>query len=523
MDAHYDYLIVGGGSTGTVMARRLAERGGCRVLLLESGPETPDPAHLPLVTDGNQPAVAQGLNWKYPCAIKGKGEPTARASVASTFDYEAGRVLGGSSSVNATQALRGAPADYDGWAAECGRSWSWDGVLPYFRKLENDALGPSALHGGQGPFPIRREAPPQLTTLQTGLFDSCLANGFPATPDHNDPATTGVGIIPKNVVDGVRVSTAMAYLGGAPALPNLTVRGGAHVHRLLWRDAGHCAGVEAEVGGVLHTFGAGRVVLCAGVVGTPALLMRSGVGDPALLAALEVRTMVPLSGVGDGIMDHPVVGIWCIPKPGASRPGEPLRQVLLRYSSGLSGQDNDMHICMMSGIHAAHMFPRLAADKVATISGLTACFNKSTSRGRIRLLSADPYAKPQISFNCLGDKGDLAPLREGVRLAWQLLQHPDLRRHAGQVLAWTAPMIASDVALTQAISTFVRPSAHACSSARMGRSPDAGAVVDPDGKVYGTANLWIADGSIIPELPSAPPHLTCLMIAEKIADRLIAA
>jgi choline dehydrogenase len=523
MDTHYDYLIVGGGSTGAVMARRVAEQAAGRILLLESGPARPDPRHARLVTDASQPAVAPGLNWKFPCAIKGLGTDAPRTSVASMFDYEAGRLLGGSSGVNATQALRGAPVDYDGWAARCGDGWSWDQVLPYFRKLESDPLGPSALHGSDGPFPIRRETAAQLTTLQSALFDACLVNGFGETPDHNDPATTGVGVIPKNVVDGVRVSTAAAYLEGARAYPDLTVLAGAHVHRLLWRDAGHCAGVEAEVGGELRQYTAGRVVLCAGVVGTPVLLMRSGVGDPAMLEALDIRTVVPLRGVGVGIMDHPVVGIWGIPKAGASRPGEPLRQVLLRFSSGLSGYDNDMHICMMSGIHTAENFPRLAADNIRTISGLTACFNKSTSRGRIRLLSADPYAKPQIAFNCLGDPGDVAPLREGVRLAWRLLQHPGLGRHVERILAWTAPMIASDVALTQAISTFVRPSAHACGSARMGRAPDEDAVVDPAGRVHGVGNLWIADGSNIPELPSAPPHQTCLMVAEKIADHLTTA
>jgi choline dehydrogenase len=513
-----DVLIIGGGSAGCVMARRLSEDPARRVVLLESGPGEPAAGWLRAVRNGNQPAVVSGLNWKFRTHIKGEGSDRAAGSI---FNYEAGRLLGGSSAVNATQALRGHPSDFESWASECGPGWSWEGVLPYFRKLEDDPLGPSDIHGRGGPMPIRREAPSELTPMHAALVEACLAKGHPQTADHNDHRTSGVGVIPRNVVDGVRMSAAATYLAPARDRDNLQVIADTHVHRLLWGGGGTCTGVLAETDGRLRELRAAAVVLCAGVIGTPLLLMRSGVGKPQALRAAGVPVELPLSGVGRNLQEHPVVGIWGVPCEGMGLLGDPLRQTLLRYASGASGAVDDIHLCLMTGFDAKEMFPHLAGTSSApTLSGLTVCFNRSVSRGSVRLASADPHAAPLVSNNCLGDPQDLAPLVDGVRRAWDLLQVDCLRGKFERLLAWSSSLVGSHRALEQAVSTFVRPAAHACGTARMGRSPDEGAVADGRGRLFGAGNVWVGDASAFPHIPSAPPHLTCLMVAEKIADEI---
>jgi choline dehydrogenase len=520
--AHADVLIVGAGSSGCVVAHQLSADPACRVLLLEAGPRHPHGDAAAAVRNGNQPAVVPGLNWKYRTAIKGEVAVSTPARPGGTvFDYEAGRLVGGSSAVNATQALRGAPSDYDEWAQDCGPAWSWASVLPVFRAIEDDPLGPSDWHGRGGPLPIRREALDTLTPMQNALMQACTDAGHASTPDHNDPSTEGVGVIPRNVVDGVRVSAAMAYLDPIVRRPNLELRAGVHVHHLLWDAAGVCRGVRAEIDGQPHDLSADRVVLCGGVMSTPALLLRSGVGEPAALRALGLEVVLPLAGVGENLMEHPVVGIWGVPVPGAARLGEPLRQTLLRCTSGRSGHAQDTHICMMAGMDAREMFPHLAAaDDSVTLAGLTTCFNKSVSRGRVVLASTDPHAAPRVSNNCLGDGADIAPLKAAVRLAWDLLHQPVLRSRFSRLLAWTDGMVRSDAALEQAVRAFVRPAAHACGTARMGASPERGAVVDPRGRLHGARNVYVADASVMPRVPSAPPHLSCLMVAHKIADEI---
>jgi choline dehydrogenase len=292
------------------------------------------------------------------------------------------------------------------------------------------------------------------------------------------------------------------------------------VHRLIWKNASCCAGVEAEVAGSVRPFFAERVIICAGALNTPAILMRSGIGDPTGLRSLDIDVKVPLPGVGAELSDHPTVIIWSVPKAGSSVLGEPVHQAFLRCTSTFAIHRNDLNISMLSSV-STDLFPMLKQALGSPIAiGVAVGLMRPRSRGRVCLASADPYSPPHVTVNCLGDKEDINPLKEGIGMAWRLMQHAQICSHVERTYMWTSGMIGSNAALERAISSAVRPSWHPVGSVKMGVSPNSGAVVDVTGRVFGVENLWVADASIMPTIPSAPTNLTCIMIGEKMALEL---
>jgi choline dehydrogenase len=505
----FDDVIVGGGSCGAVLAARLSQDPARRVVLLDAGP---DYATVELTPADLRDAWRMSLrehDWGY----------SAEALAGRAIPYPRGRVIGGSSAVNATIALRGVPADYDEWARLGNDAWDWAQVLPCFRRLEDDSAGDEALHGRGGPLTIRRWRRDELIPTQRAFFDVCRQLGFSEVVDHNHPQASGVGAFPQSRRDRLRVSTAIAYLLPARRRPNLTIRGRCLVDRVLVAN-GRAIGVEIESGRGRERLYGRRVTLAAGAIGSPAILARSGIGPQDALLELGVEPVVDLPGVGAGLADHPVTRLLLVPRPGSCDPQSPLAQVVLRYTAPDSDEFNDMQQVIFSHVDVAALGGQqaLAAVGAPLAIGLPVALERPRARGRVSLASRDPHAPPTIELNFASDPEDLRRLVEGVRLAWRIAHQPELARHFERVALLTEESLGSDDALATYVRATVATQFHPCGTARMGPANDPLAVVDQHCRLRAVESLRVVDASIMPTIPRANINLTCIMIAEHASD-----
>jgi len=490
-----EVVIVGSGSAGCVLAARLSEDPDCSVTLLEAGPDYPDTASLPPeIASGVAPAFSH--DWGY------RSEP---GSLGRSLDLYQGRLVGGSSAVNATIALRGTPDDYDQWAALGNPGWSFAEVLPFFRRLERDLDFDDAWHGRDGPLPISRAGPGELGPVHQAFLDSCAASGYRPVSDHNAPAALGAGPVPLNTVGGIRQSTALTYLAEARGRPNLTVRGGALVDRLVVED-GRVVGVRLADPG--ETLRADRVVLAAGSYGSPAVLLRSGVGPAADLAALGIPVVAHRPGVGANLIEHANVGVvFHTDLP--ARPAAPWFGAMLTLADLPSAAGVGMHI--ISGHRAGE-----APDDPA-IAWLLVGLLKPRSRGRLRLRATDPAAAPIIEVGLLTHPDDLASLAAGIRVARRLARTSPLADLLGEERFPGVAVAQEGPGLEEAVRAGVDVYFHPVGTCRMGRAGDPLAVVDAGGRVHGLDGLWVVDASIMPTTPAAGANLPTIMVAERCA------
>lgn len=502
----FDYVIVGAGSAGCVIARRLIDETDAKVLLLEAGGSDERIASI-----AEPPRWVENIgaahDWNYAYA------PSRHTDQRSIF-LSRGKVLGGSGSTNALVWIRGNRVDFDGWAAAGNRGWEYESVLPLFKRSEDWEDGANEFRGSGGPLHIERAK--DLHPLATALIDAGLSCGMPYLDDVNVPEPLGAGPINMNVADGKRCSTAKAFLRPVADNPRLTILTHAQAVKLHFVGR-RCTGVDFLKDGILHSaLASAETILCGGAIDSPRLLLLSGIGPQEQLKALDIDVVADLPGVGENLQDHPILGGLCfaakraLPDPNNNLEGS----LLLSRSRG----DLPVPDLMLVAIQIPYLTPELAErypvppNSFCIAPGLM----RVQSRGYLRMKTNRFDGPLEIQPNFLAEQADLDALLKGVELGFAIASQPAFRQ---LIETWVVPP--HRLSRTESIA-FIRQSCstyfHPVGTCAMGSEPQA--VVDSELRVHGISGLRIADASIMPKITSANPHAPTVMIAE-FASRLI--
>ena len=525
----FDYIIVGAGSAGCVVANRLCSKDN-KVLLIEAGPENSG-ISLKMPAAVLQNLKSTKYNWAY------KGEPEIELN-GRQIQHDRGRTLGGSSSINGMVFIRGHALDYDGWRQAGCEGWSYSDVLPYFKKMENYSGGGDKFRGGSGPLNIQRPNPDNPLVLK--FIEAGKEAGYPITDDINGFCQEGFGLLDSSVFKGERSSTAKAYLGPVKNCSNLSVVTSAQVERVIVEN-GIAKGViyKNKLGANIQVTASKEIILSAGAVSSPHILMLSGIGPATHLKNHGIEVVMDLPGVGQNLNDHPdfvlkykslkPFSIW--PKTKSFMKLLAGIQWILTRKGICASNHFDAVGCIRSGPGVEYPDIQLTLSPIAVDDQTWSPIQehafqihvglmRAHSRGSISLRNADPKTPPRILVNYLKDPRDRDLLRTGIRLVRELVNQPTFSDVRGAEI-FPGDNIKTDDALDQRINSHTTTQWHLSGTARMGSKNDERTVVDSNGKVVGISGLRVIDASIMPVVTNGNTNSPTIMIAEKLCDNIL--
>ena len=515
----YDYIIIGSGSAGAIIASRLSESSKNSVLLIESGP-----GYTSIDQTPNEVKYGFGANrnrsWFFTNPDHGRTFIGKSTELREPILVPRGKTLGGSSAVNAQIFLRGEPDDYDAWSKSGNDLWGFQECLPYFRKLENDIDFSGDFHGQSGPVRCIRTPKNEWQKDSVAFYDGFRDLGYAHVDDHNDPDSTGVGPLPFNTINRIRQNTWLTYLEPHLDRPNLTILSNAQVEKIIL-DNLQAKGVIVKTERGVETIQGNEIIVSAGAINSPQILMLSGIGPDDMLSKKGIKTLLDQPNLGKNLRDHPQVPLtWQVQKGQESDPDLRGVDVAIRYTANGSNLRNDMMIHHTSFGMGSKLYFGDTTNMFGRVGMIVAIY-LAKGQGELSLRTSDPRIQPYINYNFFKETEDLRRMRDAVRMCVEIGAGSSYKDLIDFRLAPSEEILNSDTQLDIWIKENARTSHHISGTCKMGQESDPTSVVDQYGNVHGTKNLKVADASIMPDCPRANTNVPTMMIGEKISDLIL--